>query len=182
MLPTWPTAVKIAVLVAISVGLLQLTSENRPVQSQRLLLLPENNLLPRTEHIDSSTIDTRLHQALEEAHDAELLVVFARGRAHGQAGPDDEGKRQPYSGTDLLNDQGVWDLAYYTPAWRSETSAQRQVERYLPCDKHGQEHTELIALEIQILSQASDLVELVVFQMLQKIESAYICIRERLAI
>jgi hypothetical protein len=76
----------------------------------------------------------------------------------------------------------MWDLAYYTPAWRSEASAQRQFERYLPRDKHGQEHTELIALEIQIFSQASDLVELVVFQVLPKMESAYICICKRLAV
>lgn len=132
MLPTWPIAVKIAVLVAISEGLLQFRLESCLKQPQWASPSPGVNLLPRAEHINGSTIDRPFHHTLEETHDAELLVVLACGRAHGQAGPDDEGQWEPYSGSDLLDDYGMRYLADYTPTWRSAKGTHRRSRNTCP--------------------------------------------------
>jgi hypothetical protein len=65
--------------------------------------------LPTPHDINRPTIHTRLHHTLEEAHDAELSVRFARGGAHGYAGPDNESEREPGAWSDFLNDDAVRD-------------------------------------------------------------------------
>jgi hypothetical protein len=65
--------------------------------------------LPTPHDINRPTVHTRLHHALEEAHDAELSVRFTRGGTHGYAGPDNESEGEPGSWSDFLDDDAVGD-------------------------------------------------------------------------
>jgi hypothetical protein len=107
ILPTCPTAVKIAVRLAISVGLLLVVSIfSLPLQPSTRI-----HLLPTSQHINCPTIQTRLHEPLQEPHRTQLLIRLARRRAHGEARPHDEREGQPDGGPHFLDYQGVRDVA-----------------------------------------------------------------------
>ena len=46
-------------------------------------------LVPGAQDVDRATVQTRLEETLEEADDTKLLIGFAGGADHGQAGPDE---------------------------------------------------------------------------------------------
>jgi hypothetical protein len=69
------------------------------------------HLLPTSQHINRPTIQTCLHEALQEPYSTQLLVCFARSRAHGEAGPHDEREGKPDGGSHFLDYQGVRDVA-----------------------------------------------------------------------
>jgi hypothetical protein len=89
MLPSWPTAVKIAVRFAISDGLLSAISVAL-LRAKPTASVVWYDLLPRSNNVYGTTIQTSLHEALEKSHSTELLVCLASRRAHGQTGPEDQ--------------------------------------------------------------------------------------------
>lgn len=86
MLPICPMAVKMATRLAISEGLL--IGVNNVAVPKTIQVY----LLPRTKNIHSSAVQAGLHRTLEEANCADLTVRCARSRAHGQAGPENQGQ------------------------------------------------------------------------------------------
>jgi len=52
-------------------------------------------LVPGAKNVDGAAIQARFEEALEEANNAQLSIVATGCRAHGEAGPYQQGKGQP---------------------------------------------------------------------------------------
>lgn len=101
-------AVKIAVRLAISKGLLLRLQFRRPKNDW-------GHVLPRSENVNCARVDTGFEESLKEANDTELDICLACGRAHRQAGPDEKCEWEPESRWYFLNDDSVRYLAKATP-------------------------------------------------------------------
>ena len=99
-----------------------------------------SNVLPRADDKDTAGVGTGLCQAHEEPHGTELRVGLAASRGHGEASPEDDHGGQPDSRRNLLNDEGIWDLADDKPVDIGPLAMNREgrlLAKYLPCRRHG---------------------------------------------
>jgi hypothetical protein len=94
MLPIWPMAVKMAVRLAISSGLLRLNLAT---------IFSLCWLRPRSKDVYGATVQTSFEETLEESNNTKLSVCLTGCGAHRQAGPNEQRERQPEAGRDFLD-------------------------------------------------------------------------------
>jgi hypothetical protein len=87
MLPTCPMAVKMAVRLAISSGLLKLKL------AAVFYTCEADGLLPRSQNVYGATVQTSLEKALEEPYNAELSISLTSCRTHRQPRPNEQRER-----------------------------------------------------------------------------------------
>lgn len=155
--PAWPDAVKIAVRLAISLGLLYV-GVNRGRKRRHDVI---RNLLPGSNDIKSASVRAGFDNTHQKADCTQLSIGFTGGAAHGEGSPDNNHSREIYPRWNDLNGNAV---RYLTNCIASRTLEPGILilEHWwnLPSSSHSQEHIVVCAAKIESLLKTGDLVNL----------------------